>query len=614
MPCQRISVVHGDTDQLHIHVAANIVNPVTGRLANIHMDYKRRADACVDLEAKHGLLATNHEPRKRGLGPAPEVAIVADIEPLAEYARRECPDLGSAKSWEELHEQLARAGLTIQRRGAGMVIASDTNRVKASTVDRALSQAALIKRLGPFAPSNGDHPPPRATYTHDPQSTKVSEAQTLLYAAFRGDKLTTAAQKKRHAELALAERKTMVDEAKTTATVRREGLRKLPQGPAKALLQAQAIKDNADAFAAIRLRGETRARQLKAHLAARPPTVWTPWLQDRAAKGDQNALDALRARRTPTPAKDGEQRTPWELLLEARATEAAEERAKVESGAKTNWTSYLTHVTSRGTVVYRIDNATIRDDGQRFHVRGVVSDQAILVALAMATERYGRVLNVEGDQKFRERVAFLAAASAPDVRFNDRALELQRQTRAIALWEQANDRLRSTRPLSAGHAGAGDAGNRTGHAAGPDLGRQGRPGAGGNDAVRPGHGGDRGDSCRRTTTRSTRNPRRTSNTSIQCCRRSWPHPNPRPTRPWTNLRRARPGALRQRPKTQRPTKPFQLVRRYPGPTVYGRRCTGNCAPRSSACPRARDPGTTSRWSRRRARRARARCGWRARTT
>ena len=52
---QRVSVVHRDTDNLHLHVAINKVHPTKFTLHEPFNDYHTQAKLCQQLEARYGL-------------------------------------------------------------------------------------------------------------------------------------------------------------------------------------------------------------------------------------------------------------------------------------------------------------------------------------------------------------------------------------------------------------------------------------------------------------------------------------------------------------------------------------------------------------------------------
>ena len=57
---QRLSATHLDTGHLHRHVAINKIHPESFRSVEPYYDKRRLMQACVELEAKHGLIRTAH--------------------------------------------------------------------------------------------------------------------------------------------------------------------------------------------------------------------------------------------------------------------------------------------------------------------------------------------------------------------------------------------------------------------------------------------------------------------------------------------------------------------------------------------------------------------------
>jgi hypothetical protein len=58
---QRVSVVHHDTENVHIHVAINKIHPATLTLHEPIRDYKKRSKLCAILERELGLAQDNHQ-------------------------------------------------------------------------------------------------------------------------------------------------------------------------------------------------------------------------------------------------------------------------------------------------------------------------------------------------------------------------------------------------------------------------------------------------------------------------------------------------------------------------------------------------------------------------
>lgn len=61
---QRISAVHNDTDNLHIHVAINKIHPTRHTMHEPYAAYRTLAEQCEQLEKAFGLQQDNHTPQQ----------------------------------------------------------------------------------------------------------------------------------------------------------------------------------------------------------------------------------------------------------------------------------------------------------------------------------------------------------------------------------------------------------------------------------------------------------------------------------------------------------------------------------------------------------------------
>jgi hypothetical protein len=157
---KRISAIHQNTDNWHLHVAICTVQPVTFRNVTPFYDHFRMQEACQALELKHGLIQDNHsrDPERPLNGNPGEIRAHAERVAFAKWIEDQAGEkiraaAANAKTWAELHQALAPYGLVIKPRGAGLVIAHHTNdkiRIKASEVGRDMSMKSLVHRLGPY--------------------------------------------------------------------------------------------------------------------------------------------------------------------------------------------------------------------------------------------------------------------------------------------------------------------------------------------------------------------------------------------------------------------------------------------------------------------------------
>ena len=128
---QRVCVVHRDTDNVHLHVAINKIHPTGFTLHEPFNDYHTRAKLCQKLETRYGL-QPDGATSKRDL-PAQQNAAamerVAGVESLIGYVQRSLKTaVVSARTWQELHEAFAKAGVALKARGNGLVVESNGKR------------------------------------------------------------------------------------------------------------------------------------------------------------------------------------------------------------------------------------------------------------------------------------------------------------------------------------------------------------------------------------------------------------------------------------------------------------------------------------------------------
>src|SRR5208337_3709286 len=154
---QRLSATHLDTGHLHRHVAINKIHPESFRSVEPYYDKRRLMQACVELEAKHGLIRTAHG-EAANVREATRTAREAMLALLRSDILPKALANPGPRTWEELHRVLREQGLELRLRGAGLVFenAGGTVRVKACSVSRELSLKALTDKLGPYRAADTD--------------------------------------------------------------------------------------------------------------------------------------------------------------------------------------------------------------------------------------------------------------------------------------------------------------------------------------------------------------------------------------------------------------------------------------------------------------------------
>ena len=166
---QTVYGLHYDTDNYHLHIAVNRMNPDSGKVVQPHrgFDIREAHKIVAFIEHKQGwageenfmyaVLEDGELVRRRTAREIKPRQAALDFEHATgeKSAQRIAQERGhsvikNAKSWAELHEKLAAVGLRFEKKGSGAIIFVGEIAVKASSVDRAFSMGKLCKKLGDF--------------------------------------------------------------------------------------------------------------------------------------------------------------------------------------------------------------------------------------------------------------------------------------------------------------------------------------------------------------------------------------------------------------------------------------------------------------------------------
>ena len=174
--------LHKDTKVQHLHIAVNRMNEETGKVVEVNKGFDREAahKVIAKIEAvqgwrpeknsrytmlENGDIVRANRQREKEFKPKSKAS---DFEHARgeKSAQRIVHERGreillSAKTWKELHGELAKVELKLEKKGSGAIIWAGDTAVKASSIDRKFSMGNLVKRLGNFEPGNYDIIPQR---------------------------------------------------------------------------------------------------------------------------------------------------------------------------------------------------------------------------------------------------------------------------------------------------------------------------------------------------------------------------------------------------------------------------------------------------------------------
>ncbi len=406
---QRVSVLHHDTNNVHLHLAINKIHPTRYTLHEPYKAYRAFGELCDRLEDTFHLERDHHQVRKTsGENRASDMERQAGTESLIGWIQRDClEDLRSAHSWSALHQVLHRHGLAIQPRGQGLVITDGQGTfVRASSVARDLSKLSLERQLGRFE-SPGLVRTAKPTRRYEPKPVRSRMDTRALYARYQQDRLTRAHGRAVAMQEARTRKAHHIDAAKRAGQIKRDTIKLTMRGRiTKKLLYAkvsQTLRSD------LRQIVDRHRRDCVAITARYTRLTWADWLRQQALAGDQEALRALRAREASRGLTGDTITAVGTRLLNAGV------------GASQD------HITKQGTIIYRVGLSAVRDDGTRLQVSREVTNDGIDAALRLAIQKYGTTIAVSGSDAFKHRVAQVAAHARLTIRFDDQRLEQQRQ-------------------------------------------------------------------------------------------------------------------------------------------------------------------------------------------
>jgi TraI-like middle domain/MobA/VirD2-like, nuclease domain/Large polyvalent protein-associated domain 7 len=406
---QRISVVHDDTNNLHIHIAINKIHPRNYTIHNPFFDYKKVAKLCEQIEQEYALTKVNHETvSDKSSRIMQDIETKAGIESLVSWIKRECLDeIKQTGNWRDLHAVLRRNGLAIKERGNGFVFVSSNGiAVKASSVDRSLSKTSLTKRLGRFVHAERSAKSPQTNAKqYQPKPLQSQIDTTKLYAKYQQEQHEAAKQRTEQWVMLRHNRDQLIERTKKEAKLKRLVIKSIQTGRlAKKMMFATAHQQFKATIAIIK--NEYR-EDYQAAKAKHPRMAWLDWLAKEARHGNIEALAVLRSRRSfehQSNSVSGKQKDHGHIK-----------------------DSSIDAITKKGTVFYKAGSATVRDDGKQLIVLPDTSHEALADILQMAMKKYGNHLAVNGTEQFRTEIALVAVQNNMRITFDDKALEQYRQ-------------------------------------------------------------------------------------------------------------------------------------------------------------------------------------------
>ena len=371
---QRHCGVHVNTENMHMHVAYNLIHPEKLTRVEPWRDYIKRDKLCRELEKEYGFVIDNgrDQAREKSLGgKAAAVEAHTGRQSFEGYARDQGESiltmLENARSWEDVHCTFARHGLELKPRGAGLVVKNRHGQhvTKASAAHRDLSLKKLEARFGIFQEPRGKMPESERRYGAAPLQKAPNRNQ--LWQEFQ--------------ELRQEQKAALEDIRRKWERQRME----LQRRPIARRTRANLMK----------MSRQYEAEEIHAARMNQGAGNWLDFLRQKAAQGDETALAVLRSRKEEVASELTQRR------MQARAAYLTSKTAILENAELSTKTknrlisvalmeSLASGTTARisklGSIIFTLpDGEKICDTGRSISF----SDEARETALDYMTAKWG---------------------------------------------------------------------------------------------------------------------------------------------------------------------------------------------------------------------------------
>ncbi|MDR2893664.1 MAG: relaxase/mobilization nuclease domain-containing protein [Deltaproteobacteria bacterium] len=311
---QRCCGIHKNTNNMHMHIAYNMINPEKFNRHEPFRDFYALAETCREVEALYGLAVdAGLEPeRKEPTRPnikAQAMEAHSGQESFDGYVQRHREELlkrlGVANDWQGVHKAFAAYGIGIKPgkgRAGGLVLHDLHGRshLTASSLSRATAGAAMQKRFGAYAaPERKKYENEIERYSKSPLQAEPNRAN--LYEGFlaaKDEKQRAWDEWNKHKDAAQKRRAEISEKWNLRRKEIQENKKLLPRDR-WALIQDIYLKRKTDLASDEQLViMKKELDQQKQDIRAKYPfSSWTDYLKLKTLEGNEDALDVLRSKK-----------------------------------------------------------------------------------------------------------------------------------------------------------------------------------------------------------------------------------------------------------------------------------------------------------------------------
>ena len=454
---QFVIAVHGNTDNLHAHIAVNKIHPRTYMSRHLEWSHKTLHKSARESEIQFGWSHDN------GLWQVVEVDGKKLVLPNNDYVERSIDILSSSArdfevwtgkesfetyckgepakalqktlrtrplTWQTIHQALSRYGIELKDTGGGGLrvdlVAQEDDKpvsVAASRAFRFLKRKELEKTLGPFQAIDPNAPaaPKVRTYKRDPikrtvrrlerhaQREALFQQYELERDTVKAQRAKIAAQLKHSSKAANAERYRLI---KVSYLAKRQQLKNDKTIDGKQKQQAYSILKMTYEVAKEELQEQIADERRQINELMPKLKSWRTWVEEQAQEGNEAAVSALRGmvyQEKRDAKKDGAEEIEDQVPSIRPAPACPDDAPSI----KRVFSNLEWRVSSNGRVFYHFRKTqalAFIDEGRRLTFgRDIVDDESLAATLRYAKTKWGNSLHITGGENvFRERVVRLA--------------------------------------------------------------------------------------------------------------------------------------------------------------------------------------------------------------
>ncbi|ELC0592235.1 relaxase/mobilization nuclease domain-containing protein [Campylobacter coli] len=383
---QRLSVIHSNTNNLHIHIAINKVNPHTLKVINPYNDVRILQETAMKLEKKYNLKLDNHISQKDKQSNKYNIHTMNyNFETWVKEKLSKQVDLmlkDEKTTFKDIKQLLAKYDLEFRERRKGFVIASKSEKLfcKASSIHRELSKQALEKRFKEL------------DLKQEKENTeKIEEEKQEIKERYQRPNKETSK--------ALWEKYLRIENEKKAELDKELRMLKLRRNEFKTSIPS--MKFSKETFKHVKNQRMIFKNKQKELYQKYKRVSYRDFLISESLSGNEEATRALR--RSKTKINENE-----------NTLSSEQEKPKIFEN--------VDYITKEGYAVYKSGFNKAIDKGEMLKVsliNGKDDKEFLLNSLLMAIDRFGNHLNITGDENFKRNILEVANDYNLNVSFTD---------------------------------------------------------------------------------------------------------------------------------------------------------------------------------------------------